>query len=60
MVGLASVVNERILAMNDIDPSQTDEAILTPEVSDEALESAAGPTAGASLWSSFDISGCTC
>ena len=46
--------------MNDIDPNQTDEAILTPEVSDEALESAAGPSAGASLWSSFDVSGCTC
>lgn len=46
--------------MNDIDPNQTDDANLTDEVTDEALESAAGPSAGASLWSSFDVSGCTC
>ena len=46
--------------MNDIDPNQTDEAALTGDVSDEALETAAGPSAGSSLWSSFDVSGCTC
>jgi hypothetical protein len=36
----------------------------TSDVTDEALESAGGMSpyglAGASLWSSFDASGCTC
>ena len=46
--------------MNDFESSEIDEKALANDVSDEALESAAGPSAGASLWSSFDISGCTC
>jgi hypothetical protein len=46
--------------MNDIDPNQTNEETLTGEVSDEALESAAGTSAGASLWTSFEPAGCTC
>jgi hypothetical protein len=46
--------------MNAIEPNQTDEEILTGDVSDEALESAAGPSVGASLWTSFEPAGCTC
>ena len=45
-----------------IDLDQTDEEILTYDVSDEALEAAAGTSAEAvsSLWSSIDVSGCGC
>jgi hypothetical protein len=54
--------------VNDItiDLDQTDEEILNlfTEVSDAALETAAGTSSGvlggASLWSSFVPAGCTC
>jgi hypothetical protein len=46
--------------MNHIDTNQTDEETLAGEISDEALESAAGTSAGDSLWTSFEPSGCTC
>ena len=58
--------SERINAVNDItiDLDQTEEESLTYEVSDEALEIAAGTSAGtqggSSLWSSFTPAGCTC
>jgi hypothetical protein len=48
--------------VNDLD--QIAEETLTYEVSDEALEMAAGTSmgaeAGSSLWSSFTPAGCTC
>jgi hypothetical protein len=47
-----------------IDLNQADEDILANDVSDEALETAAGMSAaaqaGSSLWSSFTVAGCTC
>ena len=52
--------------MNDlaIDLSQAEDDALINEVSDEALEIAAGMSAsaqaGASLWSTVTVSGCTC
>lgn len=40
------------------------EELLTPQVSDEALETAAGTSpgmqGGASLWTTFEPAGCTC
>jgi hypothetical protein len=61
---LVSAASERINAVNDIDLDPTDEESLTNEVSDEALEiaagTAAGTQAGASLWSSYTPAGCTC
>ena len=49
--------------MNTTAVEQTDD-ILTYDVSDEALESAGGMSAGAragtSLYSTIDVSGCTC
>ena len=48
--------------MNDIAIDQSDEEILAHEISDEALEAAAGTSAeaGASLWSTISVAGCTC
>ncbi|MGH6770256.1 MAG: hypothetical protein ACRECO_14675 [Xanthobacteraceae bacterium] len=47
-----------------IDLNEADDEVLNIDVSDEALETAAGMSAaaqaGASLWSSFTVSGCTC
>ena len=47
-----------------IENDQTDEEILTYEISDEELEIAAGTSAGArgasSLWSTISVAGCTC
>jgi hypothetical protein len=63
---LTSEASERINAVNDItaDLDQIDEETLTYEVTDEALEIAAGTAtgteAGSSLWSSFTPAGCTC
>jgi hypothetical protein len=52
--------------VNDItaDLNQNDEDMLRSDVSDEALEVAAGMSAtaqaAASLWSTVTVSGCTC
>jgi hypothetical protein len=50
--------------VNDItvDLDKVEEEILANDVSDEALEVAAGMPiqAGASLWSTVHVSGCTC
>jgi hypothetical protein len=47
-----------------IDLTETDEELFNAQVSDEALETAAGMSAaaqaGASLWSTVTVSGCTC
>jgi hypothetical protein len=47
-----------------IDLTDADEEMLNIDVSDEALETAAGMSAaaqaGASLWSTVTVSGCTC
>ena len=55
---------EGINSMTEVDLEQTDEQILACEVSDEALEVAAGNSAGmqggSSLWSTVHVSGCTC
>jgi hypothetical protein len=57
-----SEASERINAVNYITLDQTDEETLSYEVSDEALEAAAGTPSDAatSLWSSFTPGGCTC
>ena len=48
----------------NIDCEKTDEEILTGEVSDEALEAAAGMSAsaqaGSSLYSTITVAGCGC
>jgi hypothetical protein len=49
--------------VNDTTIERTDEETLTYEVSDEALEAAAGTAgteAASSLWSSYTVAGCTC
>jgi hypothetical protein len=62
----APAAKERTHAVSDIsiDANQADEDCLATDVSDEALETAAGMSAaaqaGASLWSTVTVSGCTC
>jgi hypothetical protein len=63
---LASAASEGVNAVNVIstEGDQSDTEILTNEVSDEALENAAGTSpgleGGSSLWSTVSVAGCTC